>query len=263
MKIGIITSWMETLALFRFLTRYNHEYIIYFDSLNAPYWEKHFESSLKNIKKGIDYLKEKWVDTIILPPCYELSLIEKEPLVLPLFKTYLFQEVFTYSLVGKLGLAWEYADLEKGQELIENLAKNYQPSLTQKTTKKFSYPFHYRSKEMGILNPLLTRLSWKSLLTNTLIKQEFRYFKDANVDTVIPLNYLYFNGERTLSKFLNFKKIRFHKLEKLEKIFTELVNKESKYEVQIHATDQKDFLLREKRMIWLLQRGKSVSIQRL
>ena len=159
MKIGIITSWMETLALFRFLTRYNHEYIIYFDSLNAPYWEKHFESSLKNIKKGIDYLKEKWVDTIILPPCYELSLIEKEPLVLPLFKTYLFQEVFTYSLVGKLGLAWEYADLEKGQELIENLSKNYQPSLTQKTTKKFSYPFHYRSKEMGILNPLLTRIS--------------------------------------------------------------------------------------------------------
>ena len=36
MKIGIISSGMETLALFGFLTRYDHEYIVYYDSLHAP-----------------------------------------------------------------------------------------------------------------------------------------------------------------------------------------------------------------------------------
>ena len=40
MKIGIVTSGVEILTLFRFLTRYDHEYIVYYDSLNAPYWAK-------------------------------------------------------------------------------------------------------------------------------------------------------------------------------------------------------------------------------
>ncbi|MBR6908568.1 hypothetical protein IKN40_09100 [bacterium] len=47
-------------------------------------------------------------------------------------------------------------------------------------------------------------------MTNSLVKYEFRYFKDSNVDTVIPCNYEYFNAERTLSKLFNTKKTRFH-----------------------------------------------------
>ena len=263
MKIGLISSGMETLALFHFLTRYNHEYVIYFDSLNAPYWDKHFSTSLENVKKGIKYLKSLWVEKIIIPPVYELTL-QEEASILPLFSNYLMREVFPHSLVWKLGLLGEFADLEMAQNLIEEFSKKYTPSLEQKSVKRFSYPFHYWAKEVWILNPLLTRLSWKSLLTNTLIKQELRYFKDANVDTVIPLNYLYFNAEKTISKFFNFKKIRFHRLDKLEKIFTELVkNEEDNYTISIHATDQTSFLKREKRMIWLLQRGKTIEIQRL
>ena len=260
MKIGIISSGMETLALFRFLTRYNHEYIIYFDSLHAPYGDKSFEKSLKYINEGIQYLENQKVDKIILPPVYELALKDKNPKILNLFTNYLTEEVFPHSLVGKLGLVGEYADLQEAQKLVSELAKTYQPNATQKSTKKFSHPFHYRAKEVWILNPLLTRLSWKTLLTNTIIKQEFRYFKDASVDTIIPLNYLYFNAERTISKFFNFKKIRFHKSEKLEKIFTDLTKESSEYYIWIHTTDQKDFLLREKRMMWLLQRGKSIEI---
>ena len=36
MKIGIISSGMESLALFSFLHRHDQEYLIYYDSLNAP-----------------------------------------------------------------------------------------------------------------------------------------------------------------------------------------------------------------------------------
>ena len=111
----------------------------------------------------------------------------------------------------------------------------------------------------------MTRLSRKSLLTNTLLKYELRYFKDARVDTVIPLNYLYFNAEKAIAKFFNFKKIRFHRLAKLEQIFCSLTSQaqKSEYAVSIFSTDQSYFLEREKRLIWLLQRGKSIEIQRI
>lgn len=267
MKIGIISSGMETLALFSFLTRYDHEYIVYYDSLHAPYGEKHFSSSLQVVEQGIIWLQKQNVDTIILPPVYELHFLQKSEKnqIFPLFQTYLLQEVFPHSLVGKLGLLGEFADLEVAQELISHLASSFSPTVYQKATKSFSFPFHYRSKECGILNPLLTRLSRKSLLTNTLLKHELRYFKDAAVDSLIPLNYLYFNVEKTIAKFLNFRKIRFHRLAKLEQIFVSLTAKAKKsdYSVSLFATDQKHFLMREKRMLWLLQRGETVELQRL
>lgn len=40
MKIVIVSSGVDSLALFKFLNRYEHEYVVYFDSLNAPYGEK-------------------------------------------------------------------------------------------------------------------------------------------------------------------------------------------------------------------------------
>lgn len=40
MKIALISSAMDSLALFKFLHRYDHGFLIYFDSLNAPYGEK-------------------------------------------------------------------------------------------------------------------------------------------------------------------------------------------------------------------------------
>ena len=97
MKIGIVSSWMETLSLFSFLTRYNHEFVIYYDSINAPYWAKNFSTSLENVKKGVKYLKDQWVEKIIVPPIYELALLnEWENCILPLFKNYLLNYCFKY-----------------------------------------------------------------------------------------------------------------------------------------------------------------------
>ena len=42
------------------------------------------------------------------------------------------------------------------------------------------------------------------------MKHEFRYFKDSDVDVVVPLNYDYFNAERTILKFFNSKRTRFY-----------------------------------------------------
>ena len=117
---------------------------------------------------------------------------EEKSLILPLFSHYLCDEVFPHSLVGKLGLFGEGEVLRDAQELISQLSASFQLTKNQQNIKKFAFPFQFWSKD------------------NTVIKQDLRYFKDAAVDSLIPLNYSYFLAERTISKFLNFRKIRFH-----------------------------------------------------
>jgi hypothetical protein len=100
------------------------------------------------------------------------------------------------------------------------------------------------------------------MMVNKIIKFDLRYFKDAMVDTLIPLNYGYFVYQTTISKFLNFKKIRFHKLDKLEKIFQSLLTPSTTpYRVQVYHTGHAEFLTREKKWMWMLGRGKNVAIE--
>jgi len=91
-------------------------------------------------------------------------------------------------------------------------------------------------------------------MVNAVIKHDLQYFKDAGIDTAIPLNYGYFNYQNTITKYFNFKKCRFHKLEKLEIIFSEIIGTDKKYAVTICYTDHCDFLLRNKKLLRLLQR---------
>ncbi len=82
----------------------------------------------------------------------------------------------------------------------------------------------------------------------------------ANVDTLIPLNYWYFNYQNTISKFLNYNKCRFHKLDKLEDCFIKKNWSASKYGVSVLYTGQKELLERQKKLMRLLQRGKGIEI---
>lgn len=265
MKIWIITSGSETLTLFSFLSKYDHEYVVYYDFFHRPYGDKTFDQSLACVEKGIEYLTKHGVEIIIVPPVYELALLEKKSKtkVLPLFSTYIHDYAFTHSLVGKIGLLWDFADVEKAQDLMKWREKQYTLTPNQKSIKKFKFPFSYRTKEVPLRKYYLTDLSYSHILINKIIKFDLRYFKDAMVDTLIPLNYGYFHYQTTIKKFLNFKKIRFHGLDVLETVFQKLIPAEKKknvYAVTIAFTGHPDILKREKRIIRLLQRGKSIEI---
>ncbi len=272
MKIWIITSWSENLTLFKFLAKYDHEYIVYYDFFHWPYGDKTFDQALACVKDWIEYLTKQGMDYIILPPVYELALLDskiktlKDSKILPLFTTYLLEYCFKYSLVGKLGIVWDFADVEMAQTLISNVEKKYVLAENQKSIKKFHHPFVYWKKETSLWKYYLTSLSYSNILVNKIIKFDLRYFKDAMTDTVIPLNYWYLHYQTTITKFLNLKKIRFHGLEKLETIFQWLVMSnewrvKNTYSVKIVYTGNCEFLKREKRLIWLLQRGKTVDIE--
>ena len=98
-------------------------------------------------------------------------------------------------------------------------------------------------------------------MVNKVLKFDLRYFKDSNVDTLIPMSYSYFHFQPTISKYFNFKKCRFHKFQSIQLIMDKLLNGwQNKYEVTIFVNGHADFIKREKRLLWLMQKGKEVDI---
>ena len=266
MKVGIISSWIDTLALFQFLTRYDNEYLVYFDQTNFPYWEKSFDYVLECIEKAGEFLTKDWAEIIIVDPVYELALKYSDKKlwfkVLPLFEKYLHEYALKYSLVGKIWILSDFGSNWKVQKLFEKEEKEYKPTDEQRSIKKFHYPFHYRVKsthswtmninDLWVHNPYLIRT----------MKNDLRYFKDAYVDTILPMHYHYFRMQRTIKSFFNFHKIRFHDLSAIEKCFSELVKQSDwNYWVIVWINQPSEFLTRNKQLMWLMQRWKSVDVK--
>lgn len=104
------------------------------------------------------------------------------------------------------------------------MIKSYQPTDKQKTTKKFH--LSKWTKDVSMRTYFSRLYSSRSLIINKTIKEDLTYFKDANIDTLIPLQYSYFDYQRTITSYLNPKKYKFHKRNIMEEIFKDLIEKE-------------------------------------
>ena len=280
MKIGVVASGTDMLTLWKFLHRYDHEYIIYYDDLLRPYGDKPAKLVQSVIADAIEVLRTKWCEQIILPPVRELAFREEKN-IMPLFQHYVLDYCLQYSLVGKIGLMGDWSDTQVAQSLFESFVQEYTLTDNQKNTKKFQWARWV--KEVQMRKYFLTTLSYSDPLVNRVVKHDLRYFKDAGVDTLIPLNYGYFNYQNTIAKFCNYKKCRFHKIDKLEESFKKICHREEKsdvaiqdtspgllrhsiiprnddYSVNILYTGQQELLQRQKKVMRLLQRGKSIEI---
>lgn len=275
MKIGIISSGNENLALFEHLNKFNHDYILYYDQNNSFLGDKDFDFWKEKIIKGIETLLEKKCEKIIIDPVFELAFYqdktknkkhhEYSEYIIPLFSLYLHNYCFKYSLIGKIGIFWDFSSIQKAQELITNEAKKYTLTEKQKTIKKFHFPLKYWTKETTMWKYFLNNLSFSNFMVNKIIKFDMRYFKNANIDTIIPLNYWYFSYQRTLSKYFTFSKQRFHKKEKLYTILDKYLetNQEEKYSITILANGTTHFIEKNKKLLRLLQKGKETKIKYL
>jgi hypothetical protein len=157
--------------------------------------------------------------------------------------------------VGKVGFAGDWLDLNVGQNLLQKLASDIVLSDNQRAIKKFHVPFAWRGKNVRLWRILLENLSWSSPLVNTLIKNDLKYFKNAAVDTLIPMNYSYFWAEKTISHLINTNKIRFYKIDVLEAIFSQLISSQTTpYSVSVFYTGHGEFLTKNKRLLRLLDK---------
>jgi len=79
--------------------------------------------------------------------------------------------------------------MQVAQKLLEEHSKNFKPTDSQENIKKFNFPFKFWCKETQMWQYFARKLSFSDLMTNRVIKFDLRYFKDANVDTLIPFDY--------------------------------------------------------------------------
>lgn len=258
------------LVLFRFLAKYDFSYEIVYDDLGWPWSDKPVEFLLERADKAVAYLQKQWVDKIIIPPIVEMAFHHEKKyadLILPLWMWYA-QGCLSESPVGKIGLAGEYADLHH-QNLFEQFCRAYQPNEVQqqrvqeiaKRKPWYEWSLSIWRQEIVMRKYYITKLGFKNWQIHHAMKADWKYFKDAGVDTIIPTSYGFFAYEVPLAKFLNTKKQRFHRLSLVENVFDSLVSsKKGTYSVGIHYTGTLDHLMREKKWIWMLQRGKEIVI---
>lgn len=107
------------------------------------------------------------------------------------------------------------------------IANQYSPTDKQKNTKNFQHPLAKRTKDISMRTFFSRFYGNRTMMINKIIKFDLRYFKDANVDTIIPLSYDYFNYQRTISSFFNPKQQKFHKLDILKQLFQQYIAIES------------------------------------
>ena len=263
MRIWIISSGNDTLALFKMLAKYDHSYIIYHDQKNFPFGTKDFDFILQEIEKGIQFLQDKGVETIILDPIYELYFSKyhlHNDQILPLFSTYLQEYVFPFSLVGKLGILTDFWSKDLAQELVNYQAQSHQLTEHQQAIKKFHFPFCYRVKSAKPWVLLIQDLWVHNPFLIKTMKNDLRFFKDANVDTFIPLHYRMFEMQRSIKACFNAHKTRFHDFSFLEQSFCHLIEgikkeEKSDYSLEIYSNQSMSFLLQETKLRRMMTRG--------
>lgn len=272
MKIWLLTSSPDILYLFRFLQNYNFSYHVWYDQEWWHRWEKSVEFVQKRIEQWLDALIEQWVEKCILPPSWELMFLADEmykkyhDYILPVFSTYLMEYVLPSSRIGKIGFMGDRSDLQQ-QDIFKKFCHTYSLRNHQQTTKKFHTPFAFWWKEISMRKHFLTWLGRKNWMMHNVIKHDVRYFLDAWVDTLIPLNYWYFAFDVTISKMLRAKKCRWHRLEVVQSIFDSFVKGDNtenslwNYTVSITHTGDLHELTSSKKWMWLLQKGKEISVK--
>jgi len=252
------------LPLMQFLNKTDHEVHFFVDREMRPWGEKSADLIAKRVTKAIDLLVDS-VDALIVPPALEASLIEQYPKVLPLFQTYVQDYAFTHSLVGKIGLLCEQADMENGQRILETYAKDYTLSDAQKNIKKFMQPFARWKKNVRMWTYFLTTYGRSEPMLRKTLKYDLRYFSDAGVDTLVPLSRWFLFYQKIIRNRMNRKKVRFHSLDAVEECFRKIIDERwlkssDAYSISLHYTDLPTPLLQEKKRMQVLSRGAEVEV---
>ncbi len=262
MRIGILLSGYEQLPLFSVLNKFDCEYEIFVDRKYRPWPEKSNDLVNERIEYGLDYLINTIeVDYCIVPALYELEYLSSDwsykEKILPIYSSYI-HSCFWWSLVWKIWLLTTPSWYKNAQALIIDASKNYEFSKKQRATRKFNNPFSLWTKSVRMRAYYITSYSKKDWMVRKSIKNDLRYFHDAWVDTIIPTSWMFLYYEKVLHHQLNWKKIKFHWIDSIEKNITSLLWSNEKeqwsYGITIHTTDESVGRLEEKKWVSLLTR---------
>lgn len=275
MKIGVVSIGNDSLELFRFLHRYDHQYVIYYDADARPLGDKTFDRQLSIIEDGINILRTHWCQHLIVPPVYELARVRSKEddtySVLSLYQYYCMKCAFPGSLVGKIWYLAESGHASRGintiQQHLVHWAASYQRSDAQLQTKQFHRPFARWGRDVRQWKYFLRSLSPRNYLINKVVKFDLRKLKDSDVDTVLPTERSHFAMEKTIERFFNSKRTKRHGMQTLEVCFQQLLTASGEllvtkddYSVTVLYKGDRGMLESSQKYPWLLGRGKETPI---
>lgn len=254
MNIAIIWSGYDTLMTLWLLNHSNQQFFCIIDSKYGPREQKSWELTNERLQASIDYAISLGVEKIILPPVFEL-IYKDNPKVVPLYQKYLLFHVFPKSRIGKIGILWERKETHIIQKELEKLSSLYSLTEFQSKTKKFQTPFSRRTKDVSTWSDFLRRAKPSDWMIRKYIKNDLRYFVDADVDSLIPTSYAHFYWETILRHHANFKKMRWQEKSIIQWIATELLWMGENYDCKIFANDDISQIITQYPWKGLIEKG--------
>ena len=261
MRIGLIWSWFDMLPLTEAFFGIDVELHIYTDRWHRPRWDKSHDLRVEQTRAGLAYMQAKWIEKCIVIPMLEAQMIQEFPdFVLPLFATYMRKYVCKHSLVGKLWLLGEYADQQDAQTYIAQICKNTALTPAQQSTKRFNSSRPVWSKAVPMWTYFLTTYGKRDWMVRKSIKHDLRYFKDADVDTLVPLCRGFLFYTKIIHHMCNWKKLRFHGVDAVGECLHKMITSEGIYSCTLHIDQDIPWLIDQPKRMKMLGRGGEVKI---
>lgn len=201
---------------------------------------------------------------MIVPPLREVTLRRSgSERIMPLFTSYVLGYCLPGSLVGKIGVLSEPMNVDGGAQMVmQMIAEDYTLTDSQRQIRSFHDPMVYRVQDVRMWPLLLRSLSPRAAFVNTVIKHDLRYFRDADVDTIVPTCYAHFAYEKTIQRYFNAKRQKFHGMAVVEECLVSHMQDldTADYSVTVHMRGRREMLTQHQRYMWAMQRGREVEI---
>lgn len=254
MRVGIVWSWYEG-ALIASRLPPEVQVDCFIDRAMRPRSAKSPWDVLNRVHQWIEYLLNCGVDAIIVPPFAEQTYKKQFPMILPFFETYMQTVVLPASRVGKLGIMTTGTCSAKQD--CKDIVIWYTPNLVQQATKVFDKKFPCREHDLSHWNLHLPYASKRSWMMRNLIKYDLRYFKDGDVDTLVPYDWGLVYREKMIRHRL-WARMKFHWSASLRPILAQLcvwTNSWAALPITLHSTADCTQLVANKEWKQLFDRG--------
>lgn len=170
-----------------------------------------------------------------------------------------------YSVVGKLGLLTNRSDLEAAEQAVREVTAHVSATQRQQRISKFHPNFPVWKKDISHRQLQLPFAGRRDRITENLIKTDLRYFKDVDVDTLVPLDRSLLYREKQIRHRMG-AKMKFHGQKDISELLTGFLPSSEKQKktiipLQFYVTAMPGKLLESKPRKRLLEQGKTREVQ--